>query len=70
MLLDLGTTKSLIETIQAYTEHIQLQEVITIGKFSEVNIVGNGHVGALKDVLQPESPTTPALLSFTNYLDS
>jgi hypothetical protein len=35
-----------------------------------LKIVGIGHVGGLKDVLQPESLTTPALLSFTNYLES
>ena len=35
-----------------------------------MNIVGIGHVGGLKDVLQPESLSTPALLSFTNYLES
>jgi hypothetical protein len=70
ILFDLGTTKSLIKPIQAYIELIQLQEVITIGKLPEVNIVGIDHVGGLKDVLQPESTATPELLSFTNYLDS
>ena len=70
ILFDLGTTKSLIKPIQGYTEHIQLQEVITIRKNPEVNIVGIGHVGELRDVLQPESASTLALLSFTNYLDS
>ena len=47
-----------------------MHEVITIGKSPEVNIVGIGHVGGLRDVLQSESATTPALLSFTKYLDS
>jgi hypothetical protein len=70
ILFDLGTTKSLIKPIPAYSEYIRLPEVITIGKNPEVNIVGIGHVGGLKDVLQPESSSTPALLSFTNYLDS
>jgi hypothetical protein len=70
ILFDLGTAKLLIKPIQAYTEYIRLTEVITFGKNSRVNIVGIGHVGGLKDVLQPESSTTPALLSFTNYLDS
>jgi hypothetical protein len=69
ILFDLGTTKSIIKPIQAYTEHIRFPEVLTIGSNPKVNIVGIGHVGGLKDVLQPESASTPALLSFTNYLD-
>ena len=70
ILFDLGTTKSIIKPIQAYTEHIRFPEVLTIGSNPKVNIVGIGHVGGLRDVLQPESASTPALLSFTNYLDS
>jgi hypothetical protein len=69
-LFDLGTPKSLIKLLQVYTEHVCFHEVITIGKNLEVTIVGIGHVGELKDVLQPKSTSTPALLSFTNYLDS
>jgi hypothetical protein len=53
VLFDLGTTKSLIKPIQAYTKHVWLHEIITIGKISEVNIVGIGHVGGLRDFLQP-----------------
>ena len=70
ILFDLGTTKSIIRPIQAYTEHLRFTKVTTIGNNPKVNIVGIGHVGGLKDVLQPESASTPALLSFTNYLDS
>jgi hypothetical protein len=70
ILFDLGTAKSLIKPIPAYTEYIRLPEVITIGNNPEVKIVGIGLVVGLKDVLQPESLTTPALLSFTNYLES
>jgi hypothetical protein len=70
ILFNLGTTKSLFKPLQAYTKHLRLQKVITIGKNPEVNIVGIGHVGGLRDVLQPESTSTPALLSFPNYLDS
>ena len=70
ILFDLGTTKSIIKPIEAYTEHIGFPEVITIGHNPRVNIVGIGHVGGLKDVLQPESLSTPALLSFTNCLES
>ena len=70
ILLDLGTTKSLIKPVQAYTEFIKLREPLTIGKQPEVVIIGIGHVGGLRDVLQPESTSTPALLSFTNYLDA
>ena len=32
ILLDLGTTKSLIKPVQAYTEFIKLREPLTIGK--------------------------------------
>ena len=53
ILLDLGTTKSLIKPIQAYTEFIKLMESLTIGKHPEVVITGIGHVGGLRDVLQP-----------------
>jgi hypothetical protein len=70
ILFDLGTAKSKIKPIQAYTEHIRFPEVITIGNNPKVNIVGIGHVGGLKDVLQPESALTPALQTFTNHLDS
>jgi hypothetical protein len=70
LLFDLGTTKSLIKPIQAYTEHVRLYKVTTIGNSLEVNIVGIGHVGGLRDVLQPEPISTPALLSFANYLDA
>ena len=70
ILLDLGTTKSLIKPIQAYTEFIKLREPLTIGKHPEVVITGIGHVGGLRDVLQPASNSTPALLSFTNYLEA
>ena len=55
ILLDLGTTKLLIKPIQAYTEHVRLQDILKIGKHPEVTIVGIGHVGGLRDVLQPES---------------
>jgi hypothetical protein len=57
ILFDLGTAKSIIKPIQAYTEYIWFPEIITIGNNPRVNIVGIGHVGGLKDVLQPESPT-------------
>jgi hypothetical protein len=70
ILFDLGTTKSLIRPIQAYSEYIRLPKVITIGMNPEVNIVGIGHVGGLMDVLQPESTSTPEFLFFTNYLVS
>ena len=43
---------------------------LTIGKHPEVIITGIGHVGGLRDVLQPASNSTPALLSFTNYLEA
>ena len=55
ILLDLGTTKSLIKPIQAYTEFIKVNEPLTIGKHPEVMITGIGHVGGLRDVLQPAS---------------
>ena len=45
-------------------------EPLTIGKHPEETIIGIGHVGGLRDVLQPESNSTPALLSFTNYLEA
>ena len=51
ILLDLGTTKSLIKPIQAYTEFVKLHEPLTIGKHPEVLITGIGHVGGLRDVL-------------------
>ena len=70
ILLDLETTKSLNKHIQTYTEHVKLHDILKIGKHPEVTIVGIGRVGGLQDVLQPESTSTPALLSFTNYLDS
>ena len=70
ILFDLGTTKPLIKPIQAFTEHLWLQEVITIGKNLEVNIVGIGHVGGLRNVLRSELASNPVLLNFTNYLDS
>jgi hypothetical protein len=70
ILLDLGTTKSLIKPIQAYTEYVKLHETLKIGKHPEVTITGIGHVGGLRDVLQPESTSTPALLSLTNYLEA
>ena len=48
----------------------KLNEPLTIGKHPEVIITGIGHVGGLRDVLQPASNSTPALLSFTNYLEA
>ena len=47
-----------------------MHEPLTIGKHPEVFITGIGHVGGLRDVLQPASNSTPALLSFTNYLEA
>ena len=47
ILLDLGTTKSLIKPIQAYTEHVKLHDILKIGKHPEVTIIGIGHVGGL-----------------------
>ena len=38
ILFDLGTTKSIIKPIQAYTEHIRFPEVLTIGNNPKVNI--------------------------------
>ena len=32
ILLDLGTTKSLIKPIQAFTEHVKLHDILKIGK--------------------------------------
>ena len=51
ILLDLGTTKSLISRL--FTEFVKLNEPLTIGKHPEVTITGIGHVGGLRDVLQP-----------------
>ena len=49
---------------------MKLHEPLKIGKHPEVIITGIGHVGGLRDVLQPASTSTPALLSFTNYLEA
>ena len=51
ILLDLGTTKSLIKPIQAYNEYVKLHEPLKIGKHPEVTITGIGHVGGLRHVL-------------------
>jgi hypothetical protein len=68
-ILDLGTNKSVIPTIQAYQDHTYFPKIWKLGKTHQLEIIGIGNVGGLPNVLQPADPQTPALLSVSIYLD-
>jgi hypothetical protein len=70
IMLDLGTNKSVIPSIQAYQDHTYFPKVLRLGKTHKVDIIGIGNVGGLSNVLQTADANKPALLSVRPYLDA
>ena len=70
IILDLGTNKSVIPTVQAFQDHTYFPKVLRLGKTHKVDIIGIGNVGGLSNVLQSADGNKPALLSTSNYLEA
>jgi hypothetical protein len=70
IILDLGTKKSVIPTVQAFQDHTYFPKVLRLGKTHTVDIIGIGNVGGLSNVLQSADGNQPALLSASNYLEA
>jgi hypothetical protein len=70
IILDLGANKSLIPAIQAYQDHTYFPKIFQLGTTHVLDVIGIGHVGGLRNVLQPAIQNKPALLSASNYLDA
>ena len=70
IILDLGANKSLIPAIQAYQDHTYFPKIFKLGTNNVLDVIGIGHVGGLRNVLQPAIQNKPALLSVSNYLDA
>ena len=70
IILDLGTNKSVIPTVQAFQDHTYFPKVLRLGKTHKVDIIGIGNVGSLSNVLQSADGNKPALLSASNYLEA
>ena len=69
-ILDLGTNKSVIPTVQAFEDHTYFPKVLRLGKTHKVDIIGIGNFGGLLNVLQSADVNRPALLSLSNYLEA
>ena len=70
IILDLGTNKSVIPTVQAFQDHTYFPKVLRLGMTHKVDIIGIGSVGGLSNVLQSADGNKPALLSASNYLEA
>ena len=70
IILDLGANKSLIPAIQAYQDQTYFPKIFQLGTTHVLDVIGIGHVGGLRNVLQPAIQNKPALLSVSNYLDA